>query len=275
MTVPAVLAGLAVAVALALPSAEAARLDSVLPRRRTGVRRLPSLDGLRASRPVLPALAAAAGLLVVGPALAVVACAGAVALLSALSARSRAAEATRERAGALEACAVLASELRAGRSPGQGLDAAVSVAAGPFRDRLAGAAAASRFGGDPAAVLATATPGPATCVPEVCAGLAACWQVCSGTGSGLAASVDRLEEGLRAAEAARRAVEAELAGPRATASMLALLPLAGVGLAAALGARPVHVLLQTQVGGVCLVAGVALDLAGLAWTRRIARSAGG
>jgi tight adherence protein B len=111
-------------------------------------------------------------------------------------------------------------------------------------------------------------------VPDVLAGLAACWQVCSSAGSGLAAGVDRLEEGLRAAEAQRRAIETELAAPRATAGLLAVLPVGGVWLAAALGAHPIHVLLHTSLGIGCLFVGLALDGLGLMWTGRIVNRAG-
>ena len=72
----------------------------------------------------------------------------------------------------------------------------------------------------------------------------------------------------------RRAVEAELAGPRATAGLLAVLPLGGLLLAAGLGADPVHQLLHTPLGAACAVLGVGLDLLGLAWTARLVRRAG-
>jgi hypothetical protein len=90
----------------------------------------------------------------------------------------------------------------------------------------------------------------------------------------LAAAVDRLEEGLRADQVLRQALAAELAGPRATAGLLAVLPAVGLLLAAALGADPLQVLLHTPLGLVCLVAGVGLDALGVVWTTRlVARAA--
>lgn len=177
----------------------------------------------------------------------------------------------RERAGAAEAVAVLAAELRAGRPPAQALVAAAGVAVGPLAAALRAAATAGTVGGDPVRALLSAADG--TAVPATVRGLAACLQVCGSTGSSLAAAVDRLAEGLRAETEQRLAVEAELAGPRATAGLLAVLPLAGVALAAGLGARPVHVLLRTPVGVGCLAAGLGLDLLGVWWTGRIVAAA--
>jgi tight adherence protein B len=179
----------------------------------------------------------------------------------------------RERAGAAEALAVLASELRAGRMPADALGAAAGVATGALSGTLSAAATGATFGADPGGALLRAAEGSA--VPEMLRGLAACWQVCSATGSSLAAAVDRLADALRAERAQRLAVEAELAGPRATAGLLALLPAAGVALAAGLGARPVHVLLHTALGLACLSVGIGLDLLGLWWTGRIVAAAGG
>ena len=99
--------------------------------------------------------------------------------------------------------------------------------------------------------------------------------MCSTHGAGLAAAVERLEEGLRAEEAQRRDLAAELAGPRATAVLLAGLPLVGIAMAAALGAEPIEVLLHTTAGGVCLVTGIGLNLLGLWWTGRLVKRAGG
>jgi tight adherence protein B len=99
--------------------------------------------------------------------------------------------------------------------------------------------------------------------------------VCSTSGSGLAAAVERLEEGLRAEQAQRRAVDAELAGPRATAGLLAVLPAAGLLLAAGLGADPLHVLLTTPLGTVCLVLGLGSRRRGVLWTSRLVSRAGG
>ena len=210
-------------------------------------------------------VAGAAGWLYGGPALAVLLAAAAAAVPRWRQAREGVASRERERQRALEALGLLAAELRTGRPPALALAGAAEVAVGGSREALAAAAAAARLGGDVPAALTGTT----TAVPTVWRGLATCWTVCTGVGHGLAAGVERLEEGLRAAEEQRRSVEAELAGPRATAALLAGLPLAGIALAAGLGADPLHVLLRTPVGLVCLVVGLGADLLGWLWTRAL------
>jgi tight adherence protein B len=172
-----------------------------------------------------------------------------------------------ERRSVVEACAALAGELRAGRTPAEALAVAAGLASGPTGAALRSAAGTAGWGGDVPAALQAGAAGSA--VPEVLGALAACWAVCSAAGSGLAAAVDTVAEGVRARAAQERAVAAVLAGPRASAGLLALLPLAGTALAAGLGARPVHVLLHTPLGLGCLVLGAGLDLLGLLWTRAL------
>lgn len=254
------------AVAVACAAGAAALLTAEPSRGRLAVLQEPSA----APRRGLPwwALGALPGLLA-GP-VGVLLGLGAAALLRVVVAgRRRAAAVAEERRRALEAMAVLAADLRAGRSPADGLAAAAETACGGTAVALAAAAAAARVAGD--------VPGALTvdggAVPEVLRALAACWSVTAVSGSGLAVGVERLAEGLRAAAAQRRAVEAELAGPRATAGLLAVLPVAGIGLATALGADPVHVLLHTPGGLACLGAGLGLDLLGVLWTRRLVRRA--
>ena len=225
---------------------------------------------------------------VAGPAGPLTVAAGCGALLV-VRGRARRARRLTERRRAAEACSVLASELRAGRSPAESLVEAAAVAAGQFRLALSAAASAASLGvdvadallwhlahaGRPASPLAALRGTGETAVPEVLRALAACWRVCSTHGAGLAAAIERLEEGLRVEEAQRRDLAAELAGPRATAVLLAGLPLVGIAMAAALGAKPVEVLLHTTAGGVCLVTGIGLDLLGLWWTGRLVHRAGG
>ena len=266
-------AGLAagsVACLIGLPRPAGLRLDSV--RMVPGASRRPPPFWLPA------ALGVAVAALLLGPAVALLLSAGALAMRRTAGVRRSAAARRAERCRAVEACGALAGELRAGRSPAAALAVAADLAGGPSREVLLSAASAARTGGDvTVALLPAGAPvsGPTTAVPEVLRALAACWTVCAVSGSGLATAVDRLEEGLRADQDRRRAVEAELAGPRATAGLLAVLPLAGLLLATGLGADPVHVLLQTPLGLACLTGGLVLDALGLLWTGRLVARAGG
>jgi tight adherence protein B len=182
--------------------------------------------------------------------------------------------AARCRAGVIELCDVLAAETRTGRPVNVVLAEAVGNRAWPAgrrtRDAVAGVLAAARFGGDvPTALRALALiPG-----GEGLRGVAACWQVGVDSGAGLAGGLDRVASGLRAEEQRREELAAQLAGPRATAVLLGVLPLFGLLLGTAMGAAPLDVLLHTPAGLGCLVLGGALEWAGAAWTARIVRGA--
>ncbi|MDY6808847.1 MAG: type II secretion system protein F [Actinomycetota bacterium] len=62
---------------------------------------------------------------------------------------------------------------------------------------------------------------------------------------------------------------AGLAGPRATAAVLAGLPVIGVLLGQLMGAEPLTVLLGSDLGGILLVVGTAMAMAGWMWAQRI------
>jgi len=64
-------------------------------------------------------------------------------------------------------------------------------------------------------------------------------------------------------------VQAQVAGPRATATVLGALPVLGVLLGEGIGAHPWAVLSGTVVGQALLVVGVVLLGAGIEWTERI------
>lgn len=195
-----------------------------------------------------------------------------------------------ERRARIALCEALAAELRAGQPPAAALRRAVSgrersrgpSGRGPGRGAEGGGAAALRqaagvaeLGGDVTAVLraaaGTADRGPGE--PDVLHQLAACWAVAERSGAGLEVAVRRLTEGLRAQERQRAELAGELAGARATARLLAVLPGLGILLAAAVGAQPLAFLLGTPVGGACLLVALGLDVAGLAWTRRLVAGA--
>ncbi|WP_307825201.1 type II secretion system F family protein [Streptomyces sp. M2CJ-2] len=166
-------------------------------------------------------------------------------------------------------CGALAGEVRAGRQPGEALSPAARDSGG-LGEAQAAVLAAARLGGDVPDGLAAAARQPGA---EGLRGLAACWRVAVDQGAGLAAGLDRLEAALRAERDRRGDLRAQLAGARATAVMLAGLPVLGLGLGAALGADPLHILLHTASGFGCLVAGGVLEGLGLWWVLRIMRGA--
>lgn len=69
----------------------------------------------------------------------------------------------------------------------------------------------------------------------------------------------------------RATAVAQAAGAKTSAWMLAVMPLAGVALGPAIGTDPLPVLLHTPIGAACLLAAVALQLGGLAWSARLSR----
>ena len=65
----------------------------------------------------------------------------------------------------------------------------------------------------------------------------------------------------------------ELAGPRASAAMLAALPLLGLALGAAMGADPIGALTGSLAGLALGAAGIVLDALGILWMVRIVAAA--
>lgn len=173
--------------------------------------------------------------------------------------------AARRRRDVIELCTSLAGELRAGAMP---MDALVTVT-GSLPGVCDEAAREARLGGDIVRSLRTAAEQPGA---AGLSRLAAAWAVTELTGSGLADGCERVATWLRAEEALRREVGAQLAGARASARLLTLLPVVGLALGSGIGGDPVSFLLGTPYGLLCLVAGGALVGAGLWWTERLARS---
>jgi len=70
-----------------------------------------------------------------------------------------------------------------------------------------------------------------------------------------------------------REVDIALASARATARLLAALPLLGLGLAELMSPRSIQVLFTGPIGRGCLVLAALLEAAGLVWVQRISDSA--
>jgi tight adherence protein B len=104
--------------------------------------------------------------------------------------------------------------------------------------------------------------------------LAVTAEVIDRSGAPAALVLDEVGAGLVAQIAQADEREVALAGPRATASVLAALPLAGVALGALIGVNTIAVLLGTRLGWACAACGGLLWGAGRAWSSRLVRSAG-
>jgi len=196
---------------------------------------------------------------VAGPVLAVaalliVASAG-HAVLRTVRRRASAAEAER----VLGALRVLAGELAAGCRPA----AALRAAAESCPEHAASLGAAAELAAD------GADASPVLAEDAAFAPLAHAWRVAATTGAPLVAAVSSVAADAAAARDQARAVAAALAGPRSSAALLAVLPVLGVVLGAAMGASPLTFLVERPGGRVVCLVGVVLDVAGVLWTRRM------
>lgn len=161
------------------------------------------------------------------------------------------------RKAAIDALAALAAELRAG-TPQQRALQITGQSVWPS------ACGAVRFDGDVTEALLHDARNITLLTP-----LAASWSVTSQHGSGLALAVTRMAEQARIAEDVRVQLAAQMAGPRATARILMLLPLFGISMGVLMGVNPLAWLLGTPLGLGCLLGGVLLTALGYWWTSRI------
>ncbi len=210
---------------------------------------------------VLVASDLVAGELVVGPAVAAALVVGLGGrLLWRLRRRRQAAAATADRV--LETCELLAAEVAAGQPPGHALDRA--AAAWPV---LAPAREAAALGGDLPSALRRLAEIPGAGELRM---VGAAWDVAHRSGTGLAVALERVCTTVRADRATQRVVESELASARATARLIAALPVLVVLLGAGGGGGTWSFLTRTPIGWVCLLGGLLLGLLGLWWIERIA-----
>lgn len=168
----------------------------------------------------------------------------------------------RRRTKVLQALTALSSELLAGQAAARAIEnASKDPQVWPH------ALAAARAHGDVAAGLSADSSS-----APVLSHLAALWTLSSRSGAGLAESVSRLAASARRDEDVRVQLQAQLAGPRATARVLSFLPIIGLALGMLLGAQPLTWLLMTPLGWACLGLGILLTVMGLFWTQRIAHA---
>ncbi|TFC50831.1 hypothetical protein E3O49_04595 [Cryobacterium shii] len=110
-------------------------------------------------------------------------------------------------------------------------------------------------------------------VGEAWLGLAAAWQVATQAGAPLADCLRQLAGSFRELGQLHTDLQVALAGPSATARMVAFLPVVGVLLGSLLGFDTLRTLFLTVPGWVCLAGGAALMLAADRWNRWLVRGA--
>ena len=124
----------------------------------------------------------------------------------------------------------------------------------------------------PSAIRSRAGPGVSP-AGRAWAGVAAAWQVASDAGAPIASTLREFARSLRAIAAIERDIETALAGPRATARLVMVLPGLGILFGVILGLNPLSVLVGTPAGAVCLGTGVALMAGAWWWNRRLVAAA--
>jgi tight adherence protein B len=170
--------------------------------------------------------------------------------------------------GALD---VLVGELRVGAQPVAALNVAAGEVDGRVADSLRSVAARARLGAD--VVVGLHSISETSSMPAHWERLAVCWKLAQEHGLSIAALMHTAHRDIVERERFSARVDAGMTGARTTASVLAGLPLLGVGLGELIGARPLRFLLSAGVGGWLLVAGVMLACAGLLWSDHITAKA--
>lgn len=133
-------------------------------------------------------------------------------------------------------------------------------------DGLEGMACRAELGG---AVIDATEKWDATWGPVSWQRIGVAWQTAERHGLPMADLLGALRSDLLARRAFVDRTRAGLAGPRATALVLAGLPVLGIALGQATGARPLGVLLGGGIGGLLLVIGTSLAATGLVWAERL------
>jgi len=246
---------LAVAV---LPSSPRCRLTSALPTRR----RVPLVFVCGAAG--FTAVAA----VVLLPLTTVLAAAVLVTTLGRRYRRRRRSRRGMDESRALEtALDVLVGELRVGAHPAHAFSVAADETGGTVAASFRGVAARARLGADVSAGLRGLARSSA--LPAHWERLAVCWQLACDHGLAISTLMRAAQRDIAERQRFSMRVIAGMAGARATAAILAGLPVLGVLLGQLIGAQPLRFLLSGHAGGWLLVVGLTLACGGLLWSDRI------
>ncbi len=162
---------------------------------------------------------------------------------------------------------VLVGELRVGSHPVHAFCVAADETDGRVAASLRAVAARARLGADVAAGLRAQARSSA--LPAHWDRLALCWQLASDQGLAIATLMRAAQRDIAERQRFSARVVSGMAGARATAAILAGLPVLGVLLGQLIGARPLTFLLSGHAGGWLLVIGSMLVCGGLLWSDRI------
>lgn len=164
-------------------------------------------------------------------------------------------------AAALE---TVVGELRVGGHPLRAFAVAAADCGGEVGAALETVVARVGLGGDVVSALrAVAT---RSAVPSSWNRIAICWSLAAEHGLGMAALMRAAQRDIIERSRFSDRMAAGLAGAKATAGILAALPLIGVVLGQLIGADPIHFLFDGGTGGWFLLAGIGLICAGIVWS---------
>lgn len=169
----------------------------------------------------------------------------------------------------LDALRLVVAQLRAGAHPAEAAEgAARDCPSGergrPVGDVLARLASATRLGAGVDRI-AEEHVGRRVGLAQLCR----VWELAHRHGLSLTELLDSLRRNVQQRTTRVRDLESKMAGPRATAALLAVLPLFGLLMGESLGAGPIAVLSDAPVGQVLVLVGGGLLCAGLCWTHRL------
>jgi tight adherence protein B len=166
----------------------------------------------------------------------------------------------------------LVTELRSGAHPVVAAESAAHDAREPARTVLNAISATVRLGGDPGPSLHRFSVGSPTLAPAL-RPLVHAWSLAHRHGLPLAEVLDAVGRDTAGRARFARRIRATMAGPKASGTVLAALPVLGVALGEGMGAHPTRVLLTTSLGQFLLATGTTLICAGLYWITHLTTKA--
>lgn len=162
---------------------------------------------------------------------------------------------------------MLGRELRAGAEPSAAAGNACAAARGAGVDVLRALTRLTRADDRPSVGGSNAADPRAQVQDRLRSG----WLLTRRHGLAFTPLIDALAADLSEQIAAEADRAGQVAGPRMSGYVMAVLPLLGLVLGVGMGADPFRVLLMTPVGNILLLVGVVLTCAGLLWSARIVR----